>query len=73
MARKKEPTIIHPVQALEALKGYNEDVNYLLMMVHSATTFMRNPDVDAQKLRTMMPDQLEEAAQRVRRWYQGED
>lgn len=69
MARKNQE-IIHPLAATAALNGYHTDVGYLLMMVQDAVTFMRSEDVDPEKLRKVMPDQLEEASKRVRRWYE---
>lgn len=72
MARKNQ-TIIHPLAATEALNGYHTDVGYLLMVVQSAITFLRSADTDPDKLRKLMPDQLEEAQKRVSRWYEIQD
>lgn len=69
MARKKEPTLVHPLTAIEALNGYHSDVSILLTAVQSALSLITDKDIDARKACNAVAPSLEESMERVRRWY----
>lgn len=69
MARKEELKIVHPRTAMRAIDGFHTDANYLLTMARNAHSFLVDDSLDAEKVRKAISPQLQEAIDRVAKWY----
>ena len=68
MAKKREPTIIHPAILVESIAAYRDDANQLLATSRHALTFMEDNSLDPKKVCEAVAPMLKEAVERMARW-----
>ena len=72
MARQKEIALIRPRRAIDALGGFNDDVNFLLAAARNAHSFLLDDSLDPDKTRKAVAPILSEGIERVRKWYEAD-
>jgi hypothetical protein len=69
MARKEEARIIHPRQIQMSLDAFHADTRYLMGIARHVQSCVTDDSLDAERVRKAVAPQLQEAIDRMAKWY----